>query len=407
MEEYNFSAIRSDFPMLQKKMHGNPLIYFDSAATAQKPKSVIEAITNFYQDHYGTVHRAIYQLSLQSTQEFQITREKIQRFLNASSFDEIIFTRGTTESINLVAYSFGKAFLNKGDEIIISEMEHHSNIVPWQMICEDKGCHLKVIPMNDKGELLLDEYKKMLSSKTKLVSIAHVSNSLGTINPIKEMASMAHEVGAYFLADGAQAVSHLPVDVQELDVDFYVFSGHKLFGPTGIGVLYGKRDLLNKMPPYQGGGDMIEKVTFKETTYNTLPLKFEAGTPMIAEVIGLGKAIDYLQSVGLNKIKAWTHFLLEELTNKLIEIKGLKIIGQAHQKSSIVSFTVEGIHHLDLGTLLDLRGIAIRTGHHCAQPTMQKFNIPGTARASLSIYNTPQEINQFVIYLKEVINLLR
>lgn len=403
----DFHQIRKDFPMLRKQMHGKPLIYLDSAATAQKPQVVIDAISDFYQNHYGTVHRAVYELSVHSSQEYQQTRHKVQEFLNAAKVDEIIFTRGTTESINMVAYSFGKAFVKPGDEILISEMEHHSNIVPWQILCEDRGAILKVIPMNDRGELILDEYQNLLSAKTRLVAVNHVANSIGTINPIKQMAQMAHAAGANILVDGAQSAPHMPVDVRDLDVDFFVFSGHKVYGPTGIGILYGKEELLDRMPPYQGGGDMIEKVTFAHSTYNVLPLKFEAGTPMIAEVIGLGAALDYVKNIGVESIQKWEHQLLEYATPQLQQIEGLRLIGTAAQKGAILSFVVEGIHALDIGTLLDLKGVAVRTGHHCAQPTMKHFGVTATARASLAMYNTKDEIDQFVGALKEVTKALR
>lgn len=405
--QINVERLRQDFPMLNKTMHGKPLIYFDTAATAQKPSVVIDAITNFYRNHYGTVHRAVYELALHSTEEYQRSRQKVRAFLNASKDEEIIFTRGTTESINLVAYSFGKAFIKPGDEIIISAMEHHSNIVPWQILCEDYKAILKVIPMNNRGELILDEYAKLLNDRTRLVAIAHVSNSLGTINPIKQMIAMAHQAGAKVLVDGAQSAPHLKIDVQNLDADFFVFSGHKLMGPTGIGVLYGKANLLNQMPPYQGGGDMIEKVTFPKTTYNILPLKFEAGTPMIAEVIGLAAAIDYLQNIGLETIQNWEHELLTYATNQLKQIPGLKIIGQSSQKGAIISFIIEGMHPLDIGTFLDLKGIAIRTGHHCAQPVMQFFNVPATARVSFSFYNTKEEIDFLVSSLYDIVGMLK
>jgi cysteine desulfurase / selenocysteine lyase len=403
----DFIKLRDDFPMLKKKMHGHPLIYLDSAATAQKPQSVIDAMTNFYCEQYGTVHRAVYELSVVSTQEYQNVRCKIAAFLNARKPEEIIFTRGTTESINMIAYSFGKAFVKPGDEVIIAESEHHSNIVPWQLLCEDRGAVLKVIPINDKGELLLDAYADFLTSRTKIVSIAHIANSLGTINPVKEIIAMAHRTGAKVLIDGAQTVPHMSVNVQDLDADFYVFSGHKIYGPTGIGILYGKADLLEAMPPAQGGGDMIETVTFPKTTYNVLPMKFEAGTPMIAEVIGLGAAIDYVNAIGLDNIQKWEHELLEYATNLLQKIDGLRIIGTAAKKGAIISFVVEGTHPLDLGTMLDLRGVAIRTGHHCAQPTMRHFGIPATARASFALYNQKDEIDRFTAALKDVIRLLR
>lgn len=404
---FDVHEIRKDFPMLSKTMHGRLLIYLDSAATTQKPAAVIDAITDYYRDHYGTVHRAVYQLAIRSSEEYEHVRRKVQAFLNASSVEEIIFTRGTTESINMVAYSFGKAFIRPGDEILISAMEHHSNIVPWQLLCEDRGCILKVIPMNERGELLLDKYAKLLGPRTRIVAVAHVSNSLGTINPVKQMIAMAHQAGAKVLVDGAQSAPHLGIDVQELDADFFVFSGHKMMGPTGVGILYGKKELLDQMPPYQGGGDMIEKVTFEKTTYNALPLKFEAGTPMIAEVIGLGAAIDYLQAIGLDAIQQWEHELLIYATAKLEKIPGLKILGQAAEKGPLISFVIEGAHSLDIGTMLDLKGIAVRTGHHCAQPVMNFFNVPATARASFALYNTKEEIDLFANALQEVVQHLR
>ena len=405
--ELDVEHIRKDFPMLGKTMHGKPLVYLDSGATAQKPNAVIDAITNFYRDHYGTVHRAVYALAQHSTEEYQKARKKVQHFLHAEKEEEIIFTRGTTESINLIAYSFGKAFVKPGDEILISAMEHHSNIVPWQLLCEDRGAILKVIPMNEKGELLLEEYKKLLTPRTRLVAITHISNALGTVNPIAQLINMAHTVGAKVLVDGAQSAPHMTLNVQELDVDFFVFSGHKLMGPTGIGVLYGKANLLNQMPPYQGGGDMIETVTFEKTTYHALPLKFEAGTPMIAEVLGLGAAIDYIQSIGLDKIYAWEQELLAYATSELKTVPGLSIIGQAAEKGSLISFVIEGLHPLDIGTFLDLRGIAIRTGHHCAQPVMQFFKIPATARASFAFYNTKDDVDALVSALKHIVKLLK
>lgn len=402
-----FLQARADFPMLKKSMHGKPLIYFDSAATAQKPQAVIDTVQNFYQNEYGTVHRAIYELSVQSTHNYQSVRQKVCAFINAERPEEIIFTRGTTESINFVAYSFGKAFVKPGDEIMISEIEHHSNIVPWQILCEDRGAVLKVIPVNDRGEISPETVRKMITDKTKLVSIAHVSNALGTIHPVKEIIEIAHKAGAKVLIDGAQSAPHLPIDVQDLDADFYVFSGHKVYGPTGIGILYGKEALLAAMPPPQGGGDMIERVDFSGTTYASLPLKFEAGTPMIAQVLGLGSAIEYVSALGMDQIKQWEHVLLEHGTEKMQQIPGLRIIGTAKEKGAIISFTVEGVHPLDIGTLLDLRGIAIRTGHHCAQPAMRRFGLTGTARASFAFYNQIDEIDQFVENLKEVIKALK
>lgn len=404
---FDLSHLRNDFPMLSKTMHGKPLIYFDSAATALKPACVIDAMDDFYRNHYGTVHRAVYELSMQATLKYQEVRKKVQAFLNSEFSEEIIYTRGTTESINMVAYSFGKAFVRPGDEILITEMEHHSNIVPWQILCEDRGAVLKVAPINDFGELIMDKFIELLSDKTKLVAITHMSNALGTINPIKEIVSLAHKSGAKVLVDGAQAAPHLNIDVRDLNADFYVFSGHKIYGPTGIGVLYGKRELLNQMPPYQGGGDMIEKVTFAKTTYNTLPMKFEAGTPMIAEVIGLGSAIDYINHVGKNSIRLLEKELLDDATFKMKQINGLHIIGTAKDKGAIISFIIQGTHPLDLGTLLDLKGIAIRTGHHCAQPLMQRFQVPATARASFGLYNTKNEIDIFVEALEDVSRLLK
>lgn len=403
----DFIKLRKDFPMLSKTMHGKPLIYFDSAATALKPQIVIDAITDFYQNHYGTVHRAVYELALHSSQAYQQVRENVRSFLNAAKTEEIIFTRGTTESINLIAYSFGKAFIQPGDEILITAMEHHSNIVPWQILCEDRHATLKVAPINSKGELILEEFEKLLTPKTRLVAIAHISNSLGTLNPIKKLIHMAHQAGAKVLIDGAQSAPHQAIDVQVLDADFFVFSGHKLFGPTGIGILYGKESLLEQMPPYQGGGDMIETVTFPKTTYNTLPLKFEAGTPMIAEVIGLGAAIDYVNSIGMQAIGEWEHALLEYATKRIMEIEDLTIMGTAANKGAIISFVVKGIHALDIGTLLDLKGIAIRTGHHCAQPVMQHFQIPAMARASFALYNTFEEVDQFISALKDTVHSLK
>lgn len=402
----NRVALKKDFPLLSRPMHGKPLVYLDTAATAQKPQQVIDAITTFYRDHYSTVHRAVYELSVLATDLYQQGRKRAQAFLHASKPEEIIFTRGTTESINLVAYSFGKAFVKPNDEILITEMEHHSNIVPWQILCEDRGAQLKVVPFGDRGVLDLAAYEKMLTSRTRLVSIAHISNVLGTLNPVKEMIEMAHRVGAFVLVDGAQAAPHRPVDVQLLDADFYVFSGHKTYGPTGIGVLYGKEALLDAMPPYQGGGDMISTVTFPKTTYNKLPLKFEAGTPMIAEVVGLDAALNYLQTVGLERAEAWEQELLRAATHKLKEIKGLRLLGEAPSKGGIISFIIEGIHPLDIGTMLDLKGIAVRTGHLCAQPVMQHFGISATVRASFGLYNTLEDVDRFVTALTEVVHLL-
>ncbi len=403
----NIEAIRQQFPMLSQKMHGHPLVYFDSAATAQKPQCVIDAVTNFYQEHYGTVHRAVYELSVEATRLHQQARVLLQQFLNAKSPNEIIFTKGATEAINLVASSFGKRFVGPGDEILITEMEHHSNIVPWQILCQDRQATLKVAPMDSRGVLDMDAFKALLSPKTKLVSVAHISNALGTINPLREIIAAAHAVGAKVMVDGAQSAPHLSIDVQGLDIDFFVLAGHKLYGPTGVGVLYGKEELLNAMPPYQGGGDMIETVTFEKTTYNDLPLKFEAGTPNIAEVIGLGEAIKFVQNIGLKNIAAWEHQLLLRGTEQLAAIPDLTIFGTAPQKGAVISFNIKGIHPLDIGTMLDLQGIAVRTGHLCAQPVMRKFGTSAFVRASFGLYNTPEEVDRFVEALKTIIPKLK
>lgn len=405
-DSHYFAALRTQFPMLQQRMQGKPLVYLDSAATAQKPQCVIDTISDFYQNHYGTVHRTVYSLVAFATEQYENTRKEIQKFLNASKSHEIIFTRGTTDAINLVAQSFGKAFVGPGDEIIISEMEHHSNIVPWQLLCERTQAKLLVIPINDNAEIQLDHYQKSLSKKTKIVAISHIANSTGTVNPIKQLIEMAHSFGAKVLIDGAQSVPHLKIDLQELDADFFAFSGHKMYGPTGVGVLYGKEELLNAMPPIQGGGDMVNVVDFSGTTFNDLPLKFEAGTPMIAEVLGLGAAIDFLQNIGLESIHAWEQELLAYATALIQSVKGVRLIGNAKEKGSILSFVIDGIHPLDIGTLLDLRGIAIRTGHHCAQPTMRRFGIPGSCRASFAFYNTKEEIDFFISSLREVVKIL-
>lgn len=387
--------------------NGKPLVYLDTAATAQKPNSVIDTITTFYRERYGTVHRAVYALAGAATEAYDQVRKQAQAFLNAGEIQEIIFTRGTTESINLVATCFGKAFVQKGDEIIISAMEHHSNIVPWQMLCEDREAKLRVIPVDDTGQLRMEEYRKLLNPRTRLVAITHISNVLGTQNPIKEIIEEAHTAGARVLVDGAQSSPHLPIDVQTLDVDFFVCSGHKLYGPTGVGILYGKADLLNKMPPYQGGGDMIEQVTFEKTSYNPPPLKFEAGTPMIAEVIGLGAALTYLSGLGLRVIHEWEQELLTYATRKLQEISGLRIIGTAPEKGALISFVVDGAHALDIGTLLDLHGIAVRTGHHCAQPILHRYKANATTRISFGLYNNLEDVDVFVYALQDVLQKLR
>jgi cysteine desulfurase/selenocysteine lyase len=399
---FDVEKIRSDFPVLRQKIHGKPLVYLDNAATAQKPQSVIDAIIKFYEVDCANIHRGVHELSQRSTEAYEQTRSKVKKFLNAKSNKEIIFVRGTTEGINLVTQTWGRRTLREGDEIIIAGLEHHSNIVPWQMLCEEKAARLRVIPIDDRGDLVLEEYEKLLGPRTRMVSIGHVSNALGTINPVKRMIEMAHKAGALTLVDGAQAVPHLTVDVQSLDADFYAFSGHKLIGPTGIGVLYGKAVLLNAMPPYQGGGDMIRTVTFEKTTYNDLPYKFEAGTPDIAGGIGLGAAIDYLNAIGMDKIAAYEHELLLYGTEALSQIPGLKIIGTAKEKAAVLSFVIEGIHPHDIGTVLDRQGIAVRTGHHCAQPVMDRYHIPATTRASFAFYNTIAEIDALVAGLHKV-----
>ena len=403
---FNVLEIREEFPALRQQVYGKNLIYFDNGATSQKPQMVLDAINHFYSKENANIHRGVHYLSQRATTEYEAARTRIQKRLNAKSSNEIIFTKGTTDGINLVASSFGN-MLQQGDEIIISAMEHHSNIVPWQMLCERKGLVLRVIPINIKGEILQDEYDKLLSKKTKLVAITHISNTLGTVNPIKEMIAKAHSVGAKFLVDGAQSIQHLLIDVRDLNCDFFVFSSHKVFGPTGIGVLYGKEDLLDQMPPYQGGGDMIAKVTFERTTYNELPYKFEAGTPHIAGGICLGKAFEYLESIDFKAAEAHERALAEYASHVLETFEGLTIIGDAKKKTSVVSFSVKDLHPFDLGTLLDKQGIAVRTGHHCTQPLMDFYKIPGTVRASFAFYNTMQEIDQFVIALERSLNMLK
>ena len=393
---FDINRIRDDFPILKQQVHGKPLVYLDNAATSQKPQVVIDTLNRYYSAENANIHRGVHYLSELATREYEEARVKAKRFLNAADAHEIIFVRGATEGINLVAYSYGRRFLKENDEVIISAMEHHSNIVPWQLLCEQTGAKLRVIPINDQGELLVDEFIKLLGSRTKFVSIVHLSNALGTINPVKRIIELAHSQDVPVLIDGAQAAPHLKVDVRELDCDFYAFSGHKLCGPTGSGVLYGKTDLLNAMPPFQGGGDMIASVTFEKTTFNLLPYKFEAGTPHIAGGIGLGAAIDYLTGVGLDKIAAYEQELLDYATEAVGAIKGVKIIGTAREKASVLSFTIDGIHPHDIGTILDQEGIAIRAGHHCAQPVMKRFGVPATARASFAFYNTKQEVDALV-----------
>ena len=398
----DIEQIRSQFPILHQNINGKPLVYFDNAATTQKPLVVLDAITRYYEHNNANIHRGIHQLAEKATADFEASRRKIQTFLNAEFNEEIIFTYGTTDAINLVAQTYGRKFLGVGDEILISTMEHHSNIVPWQMLCEEKGCTLRIIPINDEGELLMDEYEKMLSEKTKFVSVVHVSNSLGTINPIQEIIDKAHSVGAKVLIDGAQATSHIDIDVQALDVDFYVFSLHKLFGPTGMGILYGKKDILNAMPPYRGGGEMIKDVTFEKTTYNELPYKFEAGTPNIADVVAAKSAVEYVETLGKSNIAAHENQLLNYATDAMQSIDGLRIVGKAKEKISVVSFVMDGIHHQDIGVILDQQGIAVRTGHHCTQPLMQRLNLQGTSRASFAVYNTTEEIDKLVAGLYKV-----
>jgi cysteine desulfurase/selenocysteine lyase len=399
---FDVEKIREDFPVLKQTIHGRPLVYLDSAATAQKPFAVIDAIRRFHEVDCANIHRGVHELSQRSTAAYEETRAKAKRFLNSRTKNELIFVRGATEGINLVSNTWGRTHVNAGDEIIISAMEHHSNIVPWQMLCQEKGAKLRVIPMNDRGELLMEEYEKLLNPRTRMVAVAHVSNALGTINPVRQIIEMAHRAGALTLIDGAQAVPHIKVDVQALDADFYTFSGHKLIGPTGIGILYGKSKLLNEMPPYQGGGDMILTVTFEKTTYNDVPYKFEAGTPNIAGGIGLGAAFDYIARIGIDQIAAYEHDLLVYGTEALLQIPGLRLIGTAHEKASVLSFVIEGIHPHDIGTVLDKQGIAVRTGHHCAQPVMDWFGVPATTRASLAFYNTTAEIDALVAGLKKV-----
>lgn len=398
---------RTQFPMLSNTIHDHPLIYLDSAATSQKPLAVIDAMSDFYKNSYGTVHRAIYQTAIEAGEAYQESRKTVAAFLNAKSEDEIIFTRGTTDGINLVASSFGKAFIHEGDEIIITEMEHHSNIVPWQMCAEERKAVLKVVPFFDNGQLDYEAFLSLLTDRTKIVAVTHLSNVLGCINPIQEIIKAAHAVGAKVLVDGAQSAPHMPIDVQALDADFFVFSGHKAIGPTAIGVLYGKYELLNQMPPYQGGGDMIETVTFDKTTYNVLPLKFEAGTPMIVEVVGLGVALRFLMKLGMDNIQAYEQELLDELWEQLRDIPHLRVLGAKENRGALVTFTVDGVHSLDIATLLDLQGIAIRSGHMCAQPIMRHFGLAAAARVSLSFYNTKKEIHHFAQVLRKVIAQLR
>ena len=399
---YNVEEIRADFPILGREVYGKPLVYFDNGATTQKPRCVVDAITEEYYSVNANVHRGVHFLSQQATELHEASRETVRKFINARSTNEIVFTRGTTESINLLVSSFGEAFIQEGDEVIVSTMEHHSNIVPWQLLQARKGIVLKVIPMNDRGELLLDEYERLFSPRTRIVSVAHVSNVLGTVNPVRDMIATAHAHGVPVLVDGAQSIPHMPVDVQALDADFYVFSGHKVYGPTGVGVLYGKEDWLDKLPPYQGGGEMIQHVSFERTTFNELPFKFEAGTPDYIGTTGLAKALDYVSALGMDHIAAYEHELTEYATRRLKEIPGMRIFGEASEKGSVISFLVGNIHHFDMGTLLDRLGIAVRTGHHCAQPLMQRLGIEGTVRASFGLYNTKEEVDALVAGVERV-----
>ena len=402
---YPIEKIRADFPILNEKIRNKPLVYLDNAASCQKPQAVIDSIVKLYSHDYANVHRGVHTLSVRSTDYFEAAREKVKTFINAQSEKEIIFVRGATDAVNLIAQTYGKANIHAGDEIIITAMEHHSNIVPWQMLCEEKGAILKVAPMNLAGELLMPEFEALLNSKTKLVSVVHMSNALGTINPVEKIIELAHAKNIPVLLDGAQAIPHTPLDVQALDCDFYVFSGHKLYAPTGVGVLYGKQALLEAMPPYQGGGDMIRTVTFEKSTYAGLPHKFEAGTPSIAEVIGLGAAIDYLNTIGMEAIATHEAELLAYATEQALQIDGLKIIGEAKEKGAILSFTLEKIHPHDIGTMLDSLGIAIRAGHHCAMPVMDFYKVPATARASFAMYNTKAEIDVLMSGIRNLIEM--
>jgi cysteine desulfurase/selenocysteine lyase len=406
LETLDVTRIREDFPILHRTVHGKPLVYLDNANTSQKPRAVIDALTDYYENYNANIHRATHLLSEKATQAYEGARVKVQRFVNAASRKEIVFTRGCTEGINLVANAWGRTFLKEGDEVLISWMEHHSNIVPWQIVCEATGAKLRVIPINDRGELLLDEYVRLLNDRTKFVSVIHVSNAMGTVNPVREITAMAHERGIPVLVDGAQAVPHMTVDVREIGCDFYAFSSHKMFGPTGTGALYGREEMLEKMPPFLGGGDMIRSVTFEKTSYNTLPYKFEAGTPNIADAIGFGVAVDYLEGVGRDRIAAYEAELLAYATEKLTGIDRLTIIGTAREKASVLSFVLDGIHPHDIGTLLDQEGIAVRTGQHCCQPVMDRFEITATTRASLAFYNTRQEIDALAIGIRKVIEVL-
>ncbi|TAN17064.1 MAG: cysteine desulfurase [Chitinophagaceae bacterium] len=401
--KFDVLSVRAKFPALHQQVNGHPLVYFDNAATSQKPEEVIDALSHFYKNDNANIHRGIHTLAERATAEYEKTRKAVQSFIYAGEPEEIIFTSGTTGSINLVVQTYGRKFLKEDDEVIISAMEHHSNIVPWQMICEEKGAKLKVIPVTKRGELILEEYKKLLSSKTKIVSIVYVSNTLGTINPVKEIIDMAHHAGAKVLVDAAQAIIHIPINVQDLDCDFLAFSGHKVYGPSGTGVLYGKRELLEAMPPWQGGGEMIKEVTFEKTTYNELPYKFEAGTPNIADVVTMKYAIDFVEGLDREAVAAHEHHLLQKTMEGLAEIEGIRLIGTAKHKTGVASFISDRIHHFDMGMMLDARGIAIRTGHHCTEPLMNVLGIEGTNRASFAVYNTEEEVDYFLGTVREIV----
>jgi cysteine desulfurase/selenocysteine lyase len=405
-KDLDIASIREQFPVLSREVKGRPLVYFDNAATSQKPQVVIDALVNYYSNYNANIHRGIHTLAEEATAAFEETRDAVQQFIHAASREQVVFTRGTTESINLVAYTWGRQNIKAGDEIIISAMEHHSNIVPWQILCEEKKAVLRIVPVNDNGELLMDEYQKLIGPKTKLVSIVHASNVLGTVNPVKEIIRLAHAAGAIVLVDGAQSSVHLDIDVQDMDCDFFAFSAHKIYGPTGAGVLYGRKKILESMPVFMGGGEMIKEVTFAKTTYNDLPYKFEAGTPNIADVIAFKAALQFLQNAGKAKVRKHEHELLLYATGRLEQIPGVRIIGRAKEKVSVISFVVDKTHPQDIGILLDNRGIAVRTGHHCAEPLMQRFNIPGTVRASFAVYNTKEEVDELVTGLQKAIKML-
>jgi len=404
---YDVLRVREDFPILSRRVYGKPLVYLDNAATTQKPRAVMDAVRSLYENSYANIHRGVHFLSVESSEAYEKARETMKDFLHAGDTREIVFVRGTTEGINLVAQTYGRANVRAGDEILISALEHHSNIVPWQILCEEKGAKLVVAPINERGEIRMDELERRLSGKTKIVAVSHVSNALGTVNPVKSIIALAHGRGVPVLVDGAQAAPRLSVDVRDLDCDFYTFSGHKMYGPTGVGILYGKAEHLEAMPPYQGGGDMISSVTFEKTTYNILPYKFEAGTPNIAGGIGLAAAADYMRSLGIENIEAHENDLLSYATGRLSAIPGLRVIGTAREKAAVLSFTLEGVHPHDVGTVLDREGVAVRTGHHCAQPVMDFFQVPATTRASFGLYNTREEVDVFFAGIQKVVEMFR